>query len=72
MKEQSNLKSNKIMIIAAGVVLSLDLIMKLTGLPFPSLAIVNWLATVVYPIVAGYVLLLAFTFTEADVTWIRN
>jgi hypothetical protein len=63
---------NQIIVIAAGVVLALDLTAKVAGQLYLFMPIIKWLTTFFYPIVAGYVFLFANTFKASDVAFFRN
>ncbi len=72
MKEKTDTKINKIIIVAAGVLLALDLVAKVIGQLYPFMSIMKWLTTLFYPIVAGYVFLFAITFKHSDVVFFKN
>ena len=72
MKDETNLRINKIIITAAALTLALDLVAKVAELGHPFMLTMKWLTTCFYPIIAGYVFLFAYTFKASDVAFFNR
>lgn len=72
MKDDTNLRINKVIIAAAAAVLALDLVGKTIGLGHTFTLVMKWLTTCFYPIVAGYVFLFARTFQTSDIAFFNK